>query len=297
MSEPEREEQARKPSVRSTHFLGWGESRRPEEDDAAEAYHEASKNLPSVAPLSVAGGAALSTDPRAQATVARSVKRHPTAPTIELPPPAYAEASFEQVIRRRRSRRGFGAEPVSVQDLSTLLHAAYGMTKGGESSREQRVRSVPSAGALYPLEIYPVVRNIDGLVPGLYHYDPLRHLLEALREEETTERLDEMLIRLPEIPPVAPTCAFVLFVAGVFWRSRFKYQLRGYRWVLIEAGHVGQNAMLAAEMLGLSAVPYGGLWDRRVDAYLGLDGVNESVVYSLVAGSTPEGEAEESSFS
>jgi SagB-type dehydrogenase family enzyme len=287
-----------KPSVRSTYFLGWGDHGRPDEDDPAEAYHEASKNLPSVAPLSVSGASALATDAQAQATISRPVKRHPGLPMVALPAARYPDTSFELLLRERRSRRRFGADPVSLQDLSTLLHATYGTTQEGAAGGLHPIRSVPSAGGLYPLEIYPVLRNVEGLAPGLYHYDPLRHLLEVLREQETTEPLGEMMIRLPEIPDVAATCAFVIFVVGIFWRTRFKYALRGYRWVLIEAGHVGQNAVLAAEMLGLSAVPYGGLWDRRVDAFLGLDGVNESVVYSLAAGSPLAGEdGAERSFS
>lgn len=286
------------PSARWTDFLGWGEHGKPDEDDPAETYHEASKNLPSVLPTSSSAASGLETDPQVQATISRTVQRHLALPTVALPPPRYPDIGLQAAIQGRRSRRHFGPDPVSLQDLSTLLHAAYGVTQEAATGLGPRhIRSVPSGGALYPLEIYPVVRNVDGLVPGLYHYDPLRQLLEVVREEETTQRLGEIMIRLAGIPDIAAGCGVVLFVVGVFWRTRFKYGLRGYRWVLIEAGHVGQNVVLAAEALGLSAVPYGGVWDRRADEFLGVDGVNESVVYSLVAGS-PEGEeAESSSFS
>lgn len=302
-------------TVRWTDFLGWGPAGRPDEDDPAETYHEASKNLPSVRPRVSSAATALDADRQAQATIARSVKRHPTLRSIALPRPHYpaGEVPFEQVMQGRRSRRSFGPGSISLRDLATLLHAAYGITQdgtsagvgtAGSSDRSDgsdggqasdagagaevpgAMRSVPSGGALYPLEIYPVVRNVVGLEPGLYHYDPSAHVLEVLDEREVSGDLGEVMIPLPDGPNLATTCGAVLFVVGVFWRTRFKYGLRGYRWTLIEAGHVGQSFLLAAEALGLPAVPYGGFWDRRVDDLLGVDGVNESVIYSLVTGSS-----------
>lgn len=298
-------------TVRWTDFLGWGPAGRPDEDDPAETFHEASKNLPSVRPKAAPAATALDSDPQAQATIARSVKRHPALPTITLPEPSYAEDAlpFEQVLRRRRSRRSFGTAPTALPDLATLLHAAYGVTQEGNPAADgvtdsgdnldgvpgadagegaevpSRTRTVPSGGALYPLEIYPVVRHVEDLAPGLYHYDPSRHVLEVLDERDVAGDLGDVMILLPDGPDLATTCGAVLFVVGIFWRTRFKYGLRGYRWTLIEAGHVGQSFLLAAEALGLPAVPYGGFWDRRVDDLLGIDGVNESVVYSLITGS------------
>jgi SagB-type dehydrogenase family enzyme len=74
----------------------------------------------------------------------------------------------------------------------------------------------------------------------------------------------------------------------MFWRTRFKYGLRGYRFALLEAGHVVQNVLLACTALGLAAVPVGGFYDRPVDALLGADGVNESVVYAVSLGRPAE---------
>lgn len=288
-------DETRASTTRWTDFLGWGPGGRPDDDDPAETYHEASKNLPSVQPVTSPVATALDTDSQAQATITRSVKRHPALPVVALPAPRYPDAAFEKVVRERRSRRRFGSDPIGLQDFSTLLHATYGVTQGGDdadgtargSSRADatpEMRSVPSGGALYPLEVYPAVRAVDGLAPGLYHYDPSRHLLEVVDERDVTEDLERVMIPLPGAPDLAATCAATLFVVGVFWRTRFKYGLRGYRWTLIEAGHVGQSCLLAAEALGIDAVPYGGFWDRQVDDLLGLDGVNESVVYSLVTG-------------
>jgi SagB-type dehydrogenase family enzyme len=83
---------------------------------------------------------------------------------------------------------------------------------------------------------------------------------------------------------IAAGAAAVIVVSAVFWRSRFKYGLRGYRFVLLEAGHVAQNILLAAAALGLAAVPLGGFYDRRVDELLGVNGVDESALYLLCVG-------------
>jgi SagB-type dehydrogenase family enzyme len=280
-----------------TGFLGWGDAGRPSDDDPAETFHEASKLVPSVPAGSTAAAQMLENDPATQALITRSAKRHPARPAVALPPPQPPAASLGDLIGARRSRRSFGSEPVSLEDLSTLLHVAYGIAGEGAGARPEtlHLRSVPSGGALYPLETYPVVRRIDGIEAGLYHYDPLRHALDRAGDIEPTAALEDTIIRLPGLPDLAGSCAVAFFVAGIFWRTRFKYGQRGYRWVLIEAGHVGQNLMLAAESLGLAALPYGGFWDRKVDSLLGLDGVNESVVYTLLAGSRPEADEPPSS--
>lgn len=276
-------------SARLTGFLGWGDGERPTDDDPAEAFHEASKNIPSVLPQVSSAAASLTADPTAGvpgATAARATRRNLALPTIDLPPPSYPEADLGEQIRGRRSRRAFGGGPLAVHDLATLLHAAYGVIdpSGADPVPHSNLRSVPSAGGLYPLEIFVVARNLESVVPGLYHYDPFRHLLEVIRREEVEATLRELLIDLPQLRDIPATCGALFFVSAAFWRTRFKYGLRGYRWVLVEAGHVGQNMLLTANSLGLSAYPNAGFWDRRVDDFLGLDGVNESVVYSLVAG-------------
>ncbi len=280
-------------SARLTGFLGWLDGERPDEADPAEAFHEASKNVPSIQPRVSPVAALLAADPTAGmpgATIARPVRRNLALPTVALPAPAYGDAEIGSAIGDRVSRRDFGSAPISLQQLSTLLHAAYGVTQEAQEGQEgRRVRSVPSGGGLYPLELFAVARNVGGVAAGLYHYDPLRHLLEVVRQEEVTDSLREILLELPQLPDIPATCGVVFFIAGVFWRTRFKYGLRGYRWILVEAGHVGQNMVLAAGSLGLHSFPNAGFWDRKVDAFLGLDGVNESVVYSLIAGSPADG--------
>ena len=143
------------------------------------------------------------------------------------------------------------------------------------------LRAVPSGGALYPLELYVAALRVDGLEPGLYHFDPLRRGLEIMRIGTRPRRRWRHSRRTRRS---SAGCAALLLVAAVFGRTRFKYGLRGYRFALLEAGHVGQNVLLAATALGLAAVPLGGFYDRRADEFLGLDGVNESTLYTVAVG-------------
>jgi SagB-type dehydrogenase family enzyme len=134
--------------------------------------------------------------------------------------------------------------------------------------------------------VYVVPARVQGVEPGLYHFDPLRHALEVRsRAASPLEVLREAAI----YPEIVAGCAATLLVTGVFWRSRFKYGLRGYRFVLLEAGHLAQNVLLVCAALGLAAVPLGGFYDRPIDELLGADGVNESVLYAVCLGQRSAG--------
>ena len=165
-----------------------------------------------------------------------------------------------------------------MSSVATLLHAAYGVTAAVDGTT-QALRTVPSGGALYPLELYLVGHRIRGLDPALFHYDPLRHGLELLRPLESPAGGELS----PYAEPLAESAA-VVAVTAMFWRSRFKYGARAYRFALMEAGHAGQNLLLAAAALGLDAVPVGGFYDREVDAFLGVDGIYEASLYLVPLG-------------
>jgi SagB-type dehydrogenase family enzyme len=138
---------------------------------------------------------------------------------------------------------------------------------------------VPSAGALYPLELYVAAATVRGLVPGLYHFQPFRHSLSFLAP------LEWSLLRSALVDPSPlDTSAVLVVVIAVFWRSRIKYGLRGYRFALLEAGHLVQTIQLAATHLGLHALPVGGFFDRRLDQFLGIDGLDEAAVYAVALG-------------
>jgi SagB-type dehydrogenase family enzyme len=155
------------------------------------------------------------------------------------------------------------------------LHAASGITDavGG-------FRSAPSAGALYPFETYAVVHDVEGLDPGLYHYAVTEHMLEQLRVQDLRTEMvvagigQEMLGR-------AQVC-FVL--SAVFQRTRWRYRERAYRYVLLEAGHIGQNLYLVATSIGLGACAVGAFLDDHLNSLLGLDGQQEAVIYVVTVG-------------
>lgn len=244
-------------------------------DDPAEAYHEASKAYPSFLGREVPGVARLEADPELRRIVARAVRRHPRRPRTLLPGRGALPQSLESVLRNRRSKRDLASAPLTLDHLATVLDSAYGVSQSGL----QPLRTVPSGGALYPLELYVLVRTVDRLAPGIYHYDPLTHALEQLARGDLDERL-----RAAMVYPELVESAVVVVVTALFWRTRFKYGLRGYRFALIEAGHLMQNLLLACTALHLPAVPIGGFYDRRLETLLGINGVDESVVYGAALG-------------
>jgi SagB-type dehydrogenase family enzyme len=254
----------------------------PDPDDPAESYHEASKVSPTQIGRQIAGAARLETTPDLQLSMGRAVRRLPL-PQRELPSPRRPELPLWEAIVERRSCRRFVADPIEAGDLAGLLEAAYGVTHALESADGRRalpLRAVPSGGALYPLELYVAALRVAGLDSGLYHFDPLRPALAVVGNELTAQDV----AALSTYPEIVAECAAVIFVAAVFGRTRFKYGVRGYRFALLEAGHVGQNILLVATALGLGAVPLGGYYDRLTDHFLGLDGVNESTLYTFAVG-------------
>jgi SagB-type dehydrogenase family enzyme len=259
----------------------------PRLDDPAEAYHEASKVSPTQIGRQIEGARRLEGSMELQISSTRAVRRL-GAPGTALPPPARPDCSFWEAIERRRSGREFSADPIGLDELAALLHAGYGLTHRLESPSgggALPLRAVPSGGALYPLEVYLAALRVDGLEPGLYHFDPLLRELAVVRPELVPDEV-AMLSTYPEI---VSSCAALLVVAAVFGRTRFKYGVRGYRFALLEAGHLAQNVVLAATALGLASVPLGGFYDRLTDEFLGLDGVNESSLYTIAVGRTPVG--------
>lgn len=254
----------------------------PPQDDAAEAYHEASKLYRSTAARQTRSRL-LESHLGLQVSSLRSVKRSSHLPTVSLPDPRLPNAPFSDTIEARRSQRAFGEDSLSPVELSSLLHAAYGVTHEldiGMPGSGPRLRTVPSGGGLFPLEVYVVPWRVESLPVALYHFDPLRRLLERLRGGELEADLRAAMF----YDEIAAGCGALFLISGVFWRTRFKYGLRGYRFALLECGHLAQNILLAATAFGFGSVPIGGFYDRRADELLGLDGVNESTLYAIAVG-------------
>jgi SagB-type dehydrogenase family enzyme len=250
-------------------------------DDPTEAYQEASRSYPGIVDPLVRGAQLLERSEELRASAARSVKRHRGAPTVALPRPNLGDLTLADALAARRSERSYGQRPLTLGEVASVLASAYGVS-GAFRGTEQRLRVAPSGGALYPLELYVVVRSVEVLTPGVYHYDPLRHLLERLEPLD----MDALRSATPYPELLCPSAAVVV-VTAMFWRSRFKYGARAYRFTLLEAGHVAQNLLLSATALRLTAVPVGGFFDRRMDAVVGADGLYEASLYVLPIGPSP----------
>jgi SagB-type dehydrogenase family enzyme len=180
---------------------------------------------------------------------------------ISLPTPVQrGNDSLEQLIQQRRSVREFRQETITTTELGQLLWAAQGIT------HSQGYRTAPSAGALYPLELYVIARNVDGLSPGIYHYRPDKHRLLLANTGEYLNRLAKAALGQSWVKDAAAVVVF----AAVFKRTARKYGERGVRYVHIEVGHAGQNLFLQAEALGLGTVVVGAFDDDEVVEVLNL---------------------------
>lgn len=178
-----------------------------------------------------------------------------------LPPvESKGELSVEEAIQVRRSVREFGRGGLDLADVSQLLWSAQGVTgKGG-------YRAAPSAGALYPLELYLVVGDIEGLSAGVYWYRPETHELIHLASGDLRKRLASAALGQSCVRR-APA---VLVIASVYKRTTGKYGQRGRRYVHMEVGHAAQNVYLQAAARGLGTVLVGAFDDQEVQDVLGL---------------------------
>jgi SagB-type dehydrogenase family enzyme len=243
-------------------------------DDPAESFHEASRLYPDVAPGRLALLLELARDPELGQTVARAGRTHDHRDGVDLPDASLGRSQLRRVLPRRRSRVAAAPAELPRTVLAGLLAAAYRSTEGR--------RPVPSAGALYPLEVYVAALAVEGVPAGVYHYNPFRHRVARLGEVSRPD-----VARTLVEPELAERGSALVVLTAVFWRSRVKYGLRGYRFALLEAGHLVQNALLAAASAGVPALPLGGFYDRRLDALVGADGLDEAAVYALLLGGRP----------
>jgi SagB-type dehydrogenase family enzyme len=180
---------------------------------------------------------------------------------IQLPEPRFESGvSVEQALRERRSVRTYGDEPLTLEEAGQLLWAAQGITE-----ETRGLRTAPSAGALYPMEVFLVVRKVEGLSPGVYRYLPRSHDLESVRAGDRSGALAGAALGQAPIRE-APA---VIVLAGVYARTRVRYGDRTERYVHMEAGHVGQNIALQAVALELSTVMMGAFQDQEVARVLG----------------------------
>lgn len=203
-----------------------------------------------------------------------AVQHAPKSDRIELPAPQTdGKMSLEFALFKRRSVRSFQNHHLSLASVSQLLWAAQGITNS------MGLRTAPSAGALYPLEVYVFAGNVEGVSAGLYRYNNRGHQLDRL---EQRDRRDDLCGAALGQPPVRQAPA-AFMITGVGRRITTKYGNRGIRYMLMEAGHVAQNICLQAVALDLGSVVIGAFSDREAADILKLD-PEESPLYIIAVG-------------
>ena len=205
-------------------------------------------------------------------------KEYPESEKIQLPSfESTQEENFSAVIQKRRSIRDYSDELLSLTELSYLLRATQGITA---KISGYEFRASPSAGALYPVETYLLINKVEKVDSGIYHYGVKNHCLELLKKGDFAEEAASGALGQDMV-----ACAQVAFIwTAVFERSKWKYRQRAYRYVYLDAGHIAAHLSLAAVSLGLGSCQIAAFFDDEINALVGVDGQDESVIYMSVAG-------------
>ena len=206
----------------------------------------------------------------------------PVGVLAEVKLPEAAPSGLTELLRRRCSCRAFAQRAMPAETFGSVLAAAYGIVEAASlgGGAHFRRRSVPSAGGLYPLELYAVLRRVDGVEDGLHHYDVMGHGLRLLARGDLFPALEPSLYPYTFVRDANA----VILLSAVFRRTQKKYGPRGYRYILLEAGHAGQNICLRAAELGLATLCMGGFVDSGLARLLGLHPTREGLVYSVAVG-------------
>ncbi len=213
------------------------------------------------------------------------VKHYPRKRQILLPPPKVS-GEFPQVLLSRRTWRRFSKRPVELPALATLLGLTWGVQRWFQLPTLGRValKTAPSGGSLHPIEVYVLARRVRGLPPGLYHYAADRHRLELLKRGASPRQISDYMAGQWWYGPASA----IMLMTAVFGRTQWKYRTpRAYRTVLTETGHLCQTFCLVATWLGLAPFCSLALADSRIEQDLGLNGVEESVLYVAGVGTRP----------
>jgi len=260
--------------------------------DMVEVYHENSK-IKFHKLNELTSSVSIFKEPELRFATANIAPDYPFTPEISLNSAFQIPKRFDKILLSRKSIGHFKDAPLSLQEVSKLLYSANGIREkiginieyeNKNIKTELRFRMSPSAGALYPIEIYLISLSVKGLDAGIYYYAVSHHSLRRLHLSKSLRSkltdifyIDQQIIHLDHVP-------LILVLASTFWRTRAKYGLLGYRYSLIEAGHIAQNILLTATALGLASIPVEGYNEDELNRMIGLDGTEESAVYTVFVG-------------
>lgn len=206
-------------------------------------------------------------------------KTYPRFKKIYLNDIKIQDSQLRNLLIKRRSIRHFTGAPISKSQLYYFLSSSAGIIYRDEPINNSR-RPYPSAGARYPLEIYAILQNCQNIEKGLYHYNVKENVLELLLKKD----FGEWLAKVSGGQAWLKESAVVFIITGVLDRTRIKYGDRGYRYVLLEAGHLGQNISLLATELGMGSCALGGYIDSEVNKLLDIKLQKEVTIYIIAVG-------------
>ena len=233
----------------------------------SEIYHENSKIIPIAPKISQSVDSTL--------IAPSGFKKYRYSQATDLPAvECSGHTSILSTIASRRSCREYANRALDLASISQILYYSFGVVDG------RFLRCTPSAGGLYPLEVYVAALNVDSLSPGLYHYDTRMHRFDLIECDNIISKLSSSIF----VEQAVKTAAAVLIITGVFGRSRIKYGERAYRFVLLEAGHAMQNICTVAAALELGTCPIGGFIDDYLNDLVDIDGVDEAALYAATLG-------------
>ena len=217
------------------------------------------------------------------------------APRVQLRPEfAKLEQSFLSLLKKRKTRRELNSvKKLSFEELSTFLLASYGSQAHLYSSEDEAVRtigeraktrrSMPGPGGIYPLEVYFICLDVEGLSPGLYHFHPVDACLELMNANLDIEDVIATMPGESERNTLEAGAGLVVSTA-VFQRSRVKYGERYLRFCLIETGSLYHNMDITAQALELMLWPQGSIFEKEINHLLEIDGVSEAVLNCAILG-------------
>jgi len=191
---------------------------------------------------------------------------------MQLPEPMLdGDVSLERTIKTRRTVRSFDRKALTLKQVSQLLWAAQGSTETGGFKR-----AAPSAGALYPMDVYGVVGRdcTEKLDPGVYHYSPADHTLSLVQEGDRRRDVAEASLWQMWMADAPLT----LVITAEYSRIMGKYGQRGVRYAMIEGGHIGQNIFLECQGMGLEAGIVGAFEDKKVVQVMGIKRTHEPLL-------------------
>lgn len=208
-------------------------------------------------------------------------KTYPRLKNIRLPVPNITDNRLVLIINNRQSFRDFSSKPIKLEHLSDILNYSAGVVRNNPLMKDNPLRAYPSAGAKFPLEMYVLAKNVRGINPGLYHYNPTGHTLEILSQKISPSSVDKIWIKQQ---PWFKKASVILIITSIFTRTTEKYGRRGIFFPYIEAGHLGQNVYLLSTMLKIGCCAIGMLHDQPLIDLLDINPREEYPIYYFALG-------------